>query len=235
MSDEIRNVTTITFSDPRFDETGLKLDVLSELLAYRSVLIETAKMLWRLSGSPDVELFSKGFEDSFRLESFSIESGKAIVPIRRVVRRELLTLRDAPYPIDEIEDAAYLIDLTIAAVSADRPIPNRMPMSVLPLLAAMGHSLRTGESIKTQSIRSNSPAELTLETRMRIEHLVATMNEQAAGPAATPEHGYDSALPLWQSVIELGASLPPEEWDRVPSDLASKMDHYLYHTIIEHE
>src|SRR3954451_8570900 len=124
MRDEIRDITTITFSDPQFDETGMKLDVLSELIAYRSLLIETAKLLWRRSGSPDTKLFSKDFEDSFRLESFSIEAGKAIVPIRRVVRHEFSILKDAPYVIDEIEDAAYLIDSTIAAVSADRAIPD---------------------------------------------------------------------------------------------------------------
>lgn len=38
----------------------------------------------------------------------------------------------------------------------------------------------------------------------------------------------DSHPPLWQSVIDLGASLPPEVWDRVPEDLASNLDHYLY-------
>ena len=38
----------------------------------------------------------------------------------------------------------------------------------------------------------------------------------------------DSQPPLWQSVIDLGASLPPEVWDRVPEDLASSLDHYLY-------
>jgi hypothetical protein len=30
MSDEIRDVTTITFSGPRFDDAGLELDVLAE-------------------------------------------------------------------------------------------------------------------------------------------------------------------------------------------------------------
>jgi hypothetical protein len=38
----------------------------------------------------------------------------------------------------------------------------------------------------------------------------------------------DSHPPIWQQVIDLGASLPPETWDRVPSDLASNLDHYLY-------
>jgi hypothetical protein len=38
----------------------------------------------------------------------------------------------------------------------------------------------------------------------------------------------DSHPPIWQVVIDLGASLPPETWDRVPTDLASNLDHYLY-------
>jgi hypothetical protein len=29
-------------------------------------------------------------------------------------------------------------------------------------------------------------------------------------------------------VIDLGASLPPEDWERVPTDLAENLDHYLY-------
>lgn len=54
-------------------------------------------------------------------------------------------------------------------------------------------------------------------------------------PHASPDisqredEGYDDSLPpLWQSVIDLGANLPPEVWDRVPEDLASNLDHYLY-------
>ena len=45
----------------------------------------------------------------------------------------------------------------------------------------------------------------------------------------------DSHPPLWQSVIDLGASLPPEVWDGVPEDLASNLDHYLYRQSGENE
>ena len=44
--------------------------------------------------------------------------------------------------------------------------------------------------------------------------------------AATQDEEYDdSAPPLWQSVIDLGASLPPEDWERLPTDLAANLDH----------
>jgi hypothetical protein len=34
--------------------------------------------------------------------------------------------------------------------------------------------------------------------------------------------------PFWEEIIELGASIPKEEWDKVPKDLAKNLDHYLY-------
>ncbi len=40
---------------------------------------------------------------------------------------------------------------------------------------------------------------------------------------------YDpTARPIWEEVLEIGASIPPEEWDKVPTDLSKNLDHYLY-------
>jgi hypothetical protein len=44
---------------------------------------------------------------------------------------------------------------------------------------------------------------------------------------AAPDWAYD-LRPVWQSVIELGESLPPEGWDGVPTDLSANLYHYLY-------
>lgn len=303
MSDEIRDVTTITFSGPRFDDAGLELDVLSELLAYRKLLIETAKELWR-SENRERQRLPKGFEDSIRLKFYSIEAGSAIVPIKRIVPHDDSLLFDPAPRADEIDEAAQLIDETIAAVSEDRVIPDRMPKSALPLLAALGENLRAGEAITTRAARSVRGAEFTCETRVRMERLLEAVYEDrieivgevrsadvdqrnfairdATGakvpakfrpeheaeitdalhdhascrvfvtgvgefstrdgslrrilrvdalerrPATADDEYDDSAPPLWQTVIDLGASLPPEEWDRVPTELAANLDHYLY-------
>jgi hypothetical protein len=305
MSDEIRDLTTITFSGRRFDDAGLELDVLSELLAYRKLLIETAKELWR-SENPVRQRLPKGFEESIRLKFYSIESGSAIVPIKRVMPHEESPLADVASRGDEIDEAAQLIDDTIAAVSEDRPIPERMPKSVLPLLASMGENLREGEAIRTRAARSSTAAEFTCETRIRVERLLEAVYEdhveivgevRAADvdqrnvairdstgakiparfrvedeteitnalrdhascriaivgvgefsardgslrrilrvdrlerqPALAEEEYDDSAPPLWESVVAIGAGVPSEEWDRVPSDLAANLDHYLYGT-----
>ncbi len=38
----------------------------------------------------------------------------------------------------------------------------------------------------------------------------------------------DSARPIWEEVLEIGASVPPEEWAKVPTDLSINLHHYLY-------
>jgi hypothetical protein len=176
MSDEIRDVTTITFSGPRFDDAGLELDVLSELLAYRKLLVETAKELWR-SENRERQRLPKGFEDSIRLKFYSIEPGSAVVPIKRIVSHDDSLLFEPPPRADEIDEAAQLIDETIAAVSEDRAIPDRMPKTALPLLASLGENLREGETIKTRAVRSPSAAEFTCETRTRVERMLDAVYE----------------------------------------------------------
>lgn len=309
MSDKIRDVTTITFSGPRFDDAGLDIDVLSELLAYRKLLIETAKELWRTENR-DRRRLPKGFEESIRLKFYSIEAGSAVVPIKRVVSHDDSLLFGPPSRADEIDEAAQLLDNTIAAISEDRTIPERMPKVVLPLLAALGESLREGEAITTRAVRSARPAELTRETRVRVERLLDGVYEDrveivgevrsadidqrnfairdsngAKVPArfrpeqeaeitdalhahascriaitgvgefaardgtlrrilrvdeldrrsSTDDEFDDSAPAVWREVVELGASVPADEWDRVPTDLATNLDHYLYGSSSEEE
>jgi hypothetical protein len=33
---------------------------------------------------------------------------------------------------------------------------------------------------------------------------------------------------LWEMAARLRAQVPPEEWDKLPTDLAKNVDHYLY-------
>lgn len=310
MSDEIRDVTTITFSGPRFDDAGLELDLLSEILAYRKLLIETAKELWRTENRERQRL-PKGFEESIRLKFYSIESGSAVVPIKRVVAHDDSLLFNPPARADEIDEAAQLIDETIAAVSEDRAIPDRMPKTVLPLLAAMGENLHEGEAITTRSVRSPRAATFTCETRTRVDRLLEAVYEDRVEivgevrsadidqrnfairdstgakvpakfrpehvaeitdalhdhascriaivglgefstrdgtlrrilrvdtlerrPAVADDEFDDSAPPLWRSVVDLGESLPAEDWARVPTDLAANLDRYLYGSPDEEE
>jgi hypothetical protein len=37
-----------------------------------------------------------------------------------------------------------------------------------------------------------------------------------------------NARPVWEIIEEIGASVPPEDWAKVPPDAARNLDHYLY-------
>ena len=36
------------------------------------------------------------------------------------------------------------------------------------------------------------------------------------------------ARSIWELVREISASVPPEEWERMPTDASINLDHYLY-------
>lgn len=36
--------------------------------------------------------------------------------------------------------------------------------------------------------------------------------------------------PIWEEILDLTKDIPPEEFDRLPSDGASQHDHYIYGT-----
>jgi len=36
------------------------------------------------------------------------------------------------------------------------------------------------------------------------------------------------AKPLWMRIVEIGASVPREDWREVPADASINLDHYLY-------
>ena len=57
--------------------------------------------------------------------------------------------------------------------------------------------------------------------------VLVTVDEPADTPFEEPEFD-PNAKPVWQVVLEIGASIPEEEWEKVPTDLSINLDHYLY-------
>ena len=47
MAKRKKELTALTFIGPRFDDHGLDIDILPELIAYKKLLVDTAKELWR--------------------------------------------------------------------------------------------------------------------------------------------------------------------------------------------
>ena len=52
----------------------------------------------------------------------------------------------------------------------------------------------------------------------------------AAGKPATSEATAPAHKPIWEEFEEIAASIPDEEWAKLPVDGAEQHDHYIYGT-----
>jgi hypothetical protein len=161
-------ITTQKFNGKRFEDRGLDLDVLPELIAYKTLLIETAKALWRAK-NPERQRLKRNFEENVKLKFYGLEPGSVAVPIERVyeVVDDALDFGHQP---DELDEAAAIIDEAIKAGAEDRMLPTAFPKQALPLFEDLGKSLREDESIEFSPApeRGGSNVVYTLAVRKKL-------------------------------------------------------------------
>lgn len=58
--------------------------------------------------------------------------------------------------------------------------------------------------------------------------ILVTLEEPAEAESSGEFAPAPGTRPFWERIIELGARIPPEEWEKVPKDLSKNLDHYLY-------
>lgn len=73
-------------------------------------------------------------------------------------------------------------------------------------------------------LRVKGTAEFTPDGRVKTIIEISDLTIQPLGDLPFDE----AARPVWQSIVDLGASLPAEAWAKVPVDGAQNFDHYLY-------
>jgi hypothetical protein len=77
---------------------------------------------------------------------------------------------------------------------------------------------------RSRRLRLTGRAEFLPSRKVKRIVSVETLKLQIAG-----DKPMDSAArPIWQVIEEIGASVPAAEWDKVPTDAARNLDHYLY-------
>ena len=139
-------IATQKFIGDRFKDHGLDLDVLPELIAYKTLLIETAKTLWRQK-NPDRQRLKRNLEKEFKLKFYKLDSGSVAVPIHRALEVEEGTL-DFGHQPDELDEAVALLNETMQAASQDKALPDNLPKNVMPLFKDLGKTLQEGEAIE---------------------------------------------------------------------------------------
>ena len=162
-------LTTLRFEGPRFDEAWFPLDVLPELLAYKDLLVETAKELWRRE-HPSRERLPANF-DAVTIKFREIKPGSAVIPLVRELP-DLLAPR-LPFEEDEFDRAATVLEESIHAAGLEGPLPDLLPRSVIPFFDRFGRTLREGESICARARGRRSEARYTEAVRHRIVSSIA--------------------------------------------------------------
>lgn len=166
MSNGNQELTTLSFVGPRFEDHGLELDVLAELVAYKKLLLETAKELWRRA-HPDRERLPRGYEERCEIKFYGLQPGSTAVQLMRVVEQPEGQLPLVPV-FDELDEAAGVIEATIEAAGADHPLPPELPKNVIPLFAEFGKGLRPGEEIVARARTRPRAARYTADARTRL-------------------------------------------------------------------
>jgi hypothetical protein len=171
-SDKSIELSSLRFEGRRFEGHALDVQCTQELIAYRWLVLECAKELWRRK-YPDRLRLPKGFEDGFRLQFDRINPGSAIVPLMRV--------REVPQGEldlgDEFDEAAALIDATISAANKDERLPEQLPASVIPGFRALGSTLRPDEILFTKARNRDQEAPYTVNARTRLAQWVGDTYE----------------------------------------------------------
>jgi hypothetical protein len=296
---EDRPIAVLKFNGPRFEDHGLDVDVLSEIAAYKRLLQETAKELWRRK-HPDRRRLPKNFDAEISLKFFRIEPGSAGVPLVRGA----FGPRAPRLPFeDELDEAAVLLQFSIQSASRSEGPPRTLPRSIIPLFQEFGKALRSEEFIVIASGTSPSgarydsrvkthimswvsgtyrdPIELTGEVRgtdldglkfmLRLtdgrkvpgrfepnqeQVVLEALNQHAKRRLRVIGEGEfspdDGSLlqivmihrveliepeaptmperPIWERLAAIGAAVPVDAWNDVPTDLATNVDRYLYGT-----
>lgn len=156
-------LASLRFDGERFADHALDIDCVGELTAYKRLVMECAKELWRRA-HPDYERLPKGFEEKLTLRFSEVIPGSAVVPLRRVVMQE-----QPPLDFDdEFDQAAALIDEAIVAADADELLPAALPRNVIPLFREFGRSLRESETLFVQSRHRSTAAPYTAKARQRL-------------------------------------------------------------------
>ncbi|MEU4472200.1 hypothetical protein [Micromonospora sp. NPDC023888] len=147
----------------RFDHPGMPVEALSELVAYRELLVEVAKALF-LRSHPGRQRVPKGFVERLRLRLRRVDEGSALPVLERLdTEAEGFFPRD-----DEFAVARRLIEAAISSVASADTLPPDFPEDVVGYFNRFGRSLLPGDSIELREPGRERGAVYTANVRRRL-------------------------------------------------------------------
>src|SRR3990172_4621632 len=178
-TDTTFEMATLRFDGERFAGHALDVQCTQEIIAYRDLVLECAKSLWR-SKYPNRVNLPRGFGKGFRLQFNRLEDGSACVPLQRV---RLAGDQGELELTDEFDEAVTLIDQAIAAANEDDLLPSGFPANVIPLFRDFGKTLRDEEVLFTRARGANSESAYTAKARKRLAEWIEATYEDLVNVA----------------------------------------------------
>ena len=219
MSNNHRNLVNHTFHGPRFDDGGVDIDVLPDLLRFKTLLVEVAKEIWRRN-HPDRERLPKNLDDSFLMKFYEVRDNCATIPIDRVLSttdRECLWESE-----DELDDAAVLVAETIEAAGNDQPLPEQFPKHLIALFQDYGKTLRDDEWIEQRPAKRGTGVRYDSIVRERLTRWIDTPYEDAVdltGEVTMARVSKPRMAIQLNDGREIEAAFRPEDEDTITSAL----------------
>jgi hypothetical protein len=174
MKIKMQELTTLTFGGPSFEDHGLEIDVLPELVQYKKILAETAETLWRQTHQ-DRERLPKGFKETLRIKFYNLAEGSTAIPLFREIQYEENQL---PFEYeDELNQAVDLVEEVMESSCEDKPLPENFPKNVLPLFENLGKTLGENDYIQLMSVKRQKPVTFTNHVRENLVNLEAKTYE----------------------------------------------------------
>jgi hypothetical protein len=169
------------FTGSRFNEHTLPVDMLRDLAAYESLLVELAKHLYKQE-HPERQRVPKDFFSDFHLSIEQINEGSAILNLVLVVSGSLIL----PDGVAYFERAR---DLVTECIEARETLPQQFPKELLSHFNQFGRSLRDDETIELRRAGSEKTAILTPDRRKRL--------------ALAADQVYEREVELAGSIVEM--------------------------------
>ena len=199
------DLAVLRFEGKRFEGHALDVECTRELIAYRNIVLECAKELWRRKYPWRVRLPRK-FEEGFQVEFGEIRDGSAAVPLRRVKAADQADLDWGN--MDEFDEAAQLIDEAIMAAGTDQLLPEALPSNVIPLFREFGKTLHDDEVLYTKARHASSEAAYAVSGRKRLSEWIAPVYEDVidiTGEVCMAQVGKDKGN--FSMVVDVGGGV----------------------------
>lgn len=187
MDSKVEKEFTLRYVGRRFEGARLPLDVVSDLPAFRNLIVAFAKEIWRVENKGRVRL-PKGFEQAMAFDLVDLTEGSAKPKIAWHSGRIQDPLPGISDYYDTIVERAYgkVLDVMDRASRGEYP-GERLSTGVVRAFDRFGSSLRDGERVEFEGSRGREGNVIAITPERRrdfLKHVQDTYSSRVEGVGA---------------------------------------------------